>query len=158
MESICGVDFVHSIPKEGNMDTKQVTQSFYIDAFNDRSYKQKAKDLFEAKAVTVDKPSGGQFTGPSGIVEFTEGFTNALPDLKGTLIEQKVNGSKVTTRVQGKGTFTGVLKTPQGSVPGNGKKLDIEYQINTEFDAAGKIVRAEFNYDFPTFAKQLGLG
>jgi predicted ester cyclase len=81
-----------------------------------------------------------------------------LPDLKGTLIEHKVNGNQVTTRVQGRGTFTGVLQTPQGQVPGNGKKLDLEYQVNSEFNEAGKIVRAEFSYDMQAFAKQLGLG
>jgi predicted ester cyclase len=140
------------------MDTKQLAQAMFIDAFNDRSYKQKAKDLTDASAVIVDKPSGGQFKGPGGLVDFTEGFTNALPDLKGTLIEHKVNGNKVTTRIQGKGTFTGALQTPQGKVPGNGKKLDLEYQVNSEFNEAGKIVRAEFSYDMQAFAKQLGLG
>ena len=140
------------------MDAKQQAQALFIDSFNGRSYKQKSNEVVDASAVIVDKPSGGQFTGPKGIVDFTEGFTNALPDLKGTLIEHKVNGNKVTTRVQGKGTFTGTMVTPQGSVPGNGNKLDLEYQINSEYNDAGKLTRAEFSYDAQAFAKQLGLG
>ena len=47
---------------------------------------------------------------------------------------------------------------PQGTVPGNGRKLDLEYQAETEYNAAGKLVRAEFNYDMKEFARQLGLG
>ncbi len=140
------------------MDAKQLAQATFVDSFNDRSYKQKAKDLVDANALIVDKPSGRQLAGPGGLVEFTDGFVNALPDLKGTLIEHKVNGNKVATRVQGKGTFTGTLQMPQGKVPGNGKKLDLEYQINSEFNDAGKLVRAEFGYDMQAFAKQLGLG
>ena len=81
-----------------------------------------------------------------------------MPDLKGTLIEHKVNGNTVTTRVRGQGTFTGTLHTPQGDVPGNGKKLDLEYQAETEFNDAGKIVHAVFDYDMQAFARQLGLG
>jgi hypothetical protein len=80
-----------------------------------------------------------------------------MPDLKGTLIAHKVTGNKVMTRVQGKGTFTGALQTPGGKVPGNGRKLDLEYQINSEFSDAGKVIRAEFSYDMQAFAKQLGL-
>ena len=140
------------------MDPKQLAQAIFVDSFNDRSYKQKAKDLTDANAAIVDKPSGRQSSGPNGLVEYTDGFTNALPDLKGTLIEHKVDGNKVTTRVHGKGTFTGTMVTPQGNVPGNGKKLDLEYQIVSEFNAAGKLVRAEFSYDMQAFAKQLGLG
>lgn len=140
------------------MDVKQLAQAAVIDSFNDRSYRQKAKDQVDANAVVVDKPTGQQVTGPAGYVQYTDGFVNAMPDLKGTLIEHKVNGNTVTTRVQGKGTFTGKLHMPQGDVPGNGRKLDLEYQAETEFNAAGKIVRATFSYDMQAFAKQLGLG
>ena len=140
------------------MDPKQLAQAAIVDSFNDRSYRQKAKDIADANVVVVDKPTGQQLTGPAGFVQYTDGFVNAMPDLKGTLIEHKVNGNKVMTRVHGQGTFTGTLQMPQGSVPGNGRKLDLEYQAETEYNAAGKLVRAEFNYDMKEFARQLGLG
>lgn len=140
------------------MDVKQLAQTVIIDTFNDRSYKQKAKDLADANVVIVDKPTGQQLTGPAGFVQYTDGFVNAMPDLKGTLIEHVVNGNKVTTRVRGQGTFTGKLQMPQGTVPGNGRKLDLEYRAEQEYNAAGKLVKATFDYDMQKFAQQLGLG
>ena len=140
------------------MDVKQQAQVVMIDSFNDRSYRQKAKDLVDASFVIIDTPTGMQLTGPAGFVQYTDGFVGAMPDLKGALIEHTVNGKKVTTRVRGQGTFTGTLQTPQGNVPGNGKKLDLEYQAEQEYNEAGKLVRAVFNYDMQKFAQQLGLG
>lgn len=140
------------------MDVKQLAQVLMIDSFNDRSYKQKAKDLTDANVVVTDKPSGMQMTGPTGFVQYTDGFVAAMPDLKGTLIEHTVSGNKVTTRVRGQGTFTGTLQTPQGNVPGNGNKLDLEYQAEQEYNDAGKLVRVTFGYDMQKFAQQLGLG
>jgi predicted ester cyclase len=140
------------------MDYKQLAQVVMIDSFNDRSYRQKAKDLADANFVIIDTPTGMQLTGPAGFVQYTDGFVGAMPDLTGTLIEHTVNGNKVTTRVRGQGTFTGTLQTPQGNVPGNGKKLDLEYQAEQEYNDAGKLVRAVFSYDMQKFAQQLGLG
>lgn len=80
-----------------------------------------------------------------------------MPDLKGRAVEHKVNGNKVTTRVHGKGTFTGTMYTPQGNLPGNGNSLDIEYQLEQEFNDAGKLVRFAVDYDLQDFMRQLGL-
>src|SRR5512140_1575614 len=126
------------------MDVKQLAQAVIIDTFNDRSYKQKAKDLVDANLAIVDTPTGQKLTGPAGFVQYTDGFVGAMPDLKGTLIEHVVNGNKVTTRVRGQGTFTGTLQMPQGSVPGNGKKLDLEYRVEQEYNAAGKLTKVTF--------------
>ena len=140
------------------MDVKQLAQAIVVDSFNDRSYRQKAKDLVDANVLIVDTPTGQQVTGPTGFVQYTDGFVDAMPDIKGTLIEHTVNGNKVMTRVRGQGTFTGTMHMPQGDVAGNGRKLDLEYQAETEFNEAGKLVRATFNYDMQAFAQQLGLG
>ena len=50
------------------------------------------------------------------------------------------------------------MQTPQGSIPGNGRPLDIEYQADQEFNDEGKIVRFVVNYDMQDFMRQLGLG
>ena len=57
-----------------------------------------------------------------------------------------------------KGTFTGTMQTPQGMVPGNGKKLDIVYSFEIETNAAGKITRFAVAFDMQDFARQLGMG
>ena len=139
------------------MDLKQLAQAGF-DAFNDRSFRQKAKDLMDAKVVVVDTPTSREMQGPDAYVQYSDGFVTAMPDIKGTVLEHTVNGNKVTSRIRGTGTFTGTLHTPQGDVPGNGKKLDLEYQAEADYNDAGKVTRITFNYDMPAFMRQLGVG
>ena len=139
------------------MDSKQLAQST-VDQFNDRSFRTRSKDLVDANIVTVDGPTKQEMHGPDGYVQYNEGFVAAMPDIKGTVIGQEVNGNKVTTRVNAKGTFTGTMQMPQGKVPGTGKKLDIVYSFEMETNAAGKITRYAVAYDMQDFAHQLGLG
>ena len=138
------------------MDVEQLVQ-VGIDAFNDRSFREKAKDLMDTNVVIIDSPTSQELRGPEGYVQLSDGFVNAIPDLKGTAIEHKVSDNKVTSRVRGQGNFTGTLVTPQGSFPGNGNPVDIEYQISQEFNDAGKVVRFVVNYDVQDFMRQLGV-
>jgi hypothetical protein len=119
------------------MDVKALAQ-VGVDTFNDRSFREKAKDLMDPNVVIIDTPTGQELHGPDDYVQFSEGFVNAIPDLKGTAIEHKVNGNTVTSRVRGQGNFTGTLQTPQGNFPGNGNPVDIEYQIEQEFNDEGR--------------------
>lgn len=139
------------------MDVKQLAQAG-IDTFNDRSFREKAKEQMAPNVVIIDGPTGQELHGPDGYVQFSEGFINAIPDLKGTLVEHKVSGNKVTSRVRGQGNFTGTMVTPQGSMPGNGNPVDIEYQIEQEFNDEGKVVRFAVDYDAQDFMRQLGVG
>src|SRR5574341_379204 len=112
------------------MDVKELAQAG-VDTFNDRSFREKAKDLMDPNVVIIDAPTSQELRGPDGYVQYSEGFVNAIPDLKGTVIEHKVIGNKVTSRVRGQGKFTGTLVTPTGSVPGNGNPVDIENRNST---------------------------
>ena len=138
------------------MDIKALAQTG-VDSFNDRSFREKAKDLMDANVVVLDIPTGQELHGPDGYIQLSEGFINAIPDLKGTAIEHTVNGNTVTSRIRAQGNFTGTLQTPQGSFPGNGNPVDIEYQIEQEFNDAGKMVRFAANYDMQDFMHQLGM-
>jgi len=138
------------------MDVKGLAQ-VSVDSFNDRSFREKATDLMDPNVVIIDGPTGQELHGPEGYVQYSDGFVNAIPDLKGTAIEHKVSGNKVTSRVRGQGNFTGTLVTPQGSFPGNGNPVDIEYQIEQEFNDEGKVVRFAVDYDIQDFMRQLGV-
>ena len=139
------------------MDMQQLAQAG-IDTFNDRSFREKAKDLMDPDVVVLDKPTNQELRGPDGYVQYSNGFVNAIPDLKGTVIEHKVSGNNVSSRVRGQGHFTGTMVTPQGSLPGNGNTVDIEYRIEQEFNNAGKVVRFVVDYDMQDFMRQLGAG
>ena len=137
------------------MDLEQLAQAT-ADTFNDRSYRDKAKDLMDPEVQIVDKPTNQEMRGPEAYVQYSDGFVNAIPDLRGTVIENKQSGNKVTSRVRGQGHFTGTMVTPQGSVPGNGNPVEIEYEIEQEFNDAGKVVRFVIDYDMQDFMRQIG--
>jgi predicted ester cyclase len=138
------------------MDVKQLAQNT-VDDFNDRSFREKAKDVADPNIVIIDKPTGQELHGVESFVQYSDGFVTAMPDLKGEAVEHKVNGNRVTTRVHGQGTFTGTLYTPQGTFSGNGNRLDIEYQLEQDFNEAGKLERFAVDFDIADFMRQLGL-
>jgi len=138
------------------MDFQELAQAT-ADSFNDRSYREKAKDVMDPNVLILDKPTNQEMRGPDAYVQYSDGFVNAIPDLKGTVIENKASGNTVTSRVRGQGHFTGTMVTPQGSMPGNGNPVDIEYRIEQEFDDAGKVVRFVIDYDMQDFMHQLGM-
>ena len=137
------------------MDLEQLAQAT-ADTFNDRSYRDNAKDMMDPDVLIVDKPTNQEMRGPDAYVQYSDGFVNAIPDLRGTVIQNQQSGNKVTSRVRGQGHFTGTMVTPQGSMPGNGNPVDIEYEIEQEFNDAGKVVRFVIDYDMQDFMRQLG--
>lgn len=139
------------------MDVQQLAQDT-IDSFNDRTYQQRAREVTDANIVVTDKPTGQELRGIDAFIQYSEGFVITMPDLKGTVVEHKVNGNTVTSRVHGQGTFTGTLDTPQGTFPGNGNPVDIEYQLEQEFNDAGRLTRFSVDYNMQDFMRQLGLG
>lgn len=136
------------------MNVQQLAQ-IGIDTFNDRSFQDTAKDLMDENVVIIDQPTGQEIHGVDGYIRYSERFVNAIPDLKGTVIEHQVKKNKVISRVRRRGKFTGKLYTPQGSFPGNGNPVDIEYQIEQEFNEAGKVQCLVLKYDLPEFMDQL---
>lgn len=101
------------------MNVQQLAQ-IGIDAFNDRSFEETAKDLMDENVVIIDRPTGQEIHGVDGYISYSERYVNAIPDLKGTVIEHQVKQNKVISRVRRRGNFTGKLHTPQGNVQGNG--------------------------------------
>jgi predicted ester cyclase len=138
------------------MDMEQLARAT-ADSFNDRSYRDTAKDVMDPDVVIVDKPTNQEMRGPAAYVQYSDGFVNAIPDLQGTVVETKVDGNKVTSRVRGQGHFTGSMVTPQASMQGNGQPVDIEYRVEQEFNDAGKVVRFAIDYDMQDFMRQLGM-
>ena len=136
------------------MNVQQLAQ-IGIDSFNDRNFQETAKDLMDESVVIIDRPTGQEIHGVDGYIQYSEHFVNAIPDLRGTVIEHQVKQNKVISRVRQQGKFTGKVHTPHGSLQGNGNSVDIEYQLEQEFNEAGKIKCFIIHYDLSDFMHQL---
>ena len=127
-----------------------------INGFNDRSFRTSAQNYVSDHIVVVDAQSGQELHGVEGFKQYAEGFVAAMPDIKGAILDQKANGNTVITFAQATGKFTGRLQTPQGTVPGNGNKVDFPYQLEIQVEN-DKIVRFTATYNMQSFREQLGL-
>lgn len=127
------------------------------DQFNDRSFREKAEQVTAASITVIDAPADREFQGVDGYKQYREGLIAALPDIQESMADLKVSGNEVTANVRRTGTFTGEMPTPDGTVPGNGKKLDIICQCEWEIED-DKITRFTENYDMQDLMSQLGMG
>jgi predicted ester cyclase len=127
------------------------------DQFNNQTFYDDAKDIIDPNVVVIDEPMGMEMHGLDAFIQYSDGFVTAMPDIKGTVVDEHVSGDTATLVIRAKGTFTGEMHTPDGSViPGNGNRLDLEYEAQHQVKN-GKIVRFVANYDMQEFMRQLGL-
>src|SRR5258708_21636247 len=136
------------------MNPKDISK-MQINGFNDRSFRTNAQNYISPNIVVVDVPTGQEMHGLDGFIQYSEGFVSAMPNIKGTILAQELNGNTVVSTIRGTGTFTGQLETPQGTVPGNGNKVELEYQLEVVVEN-DKIVRFTLNYDMQSLISQLG--
>ena len=128
-----------------------------FDAFNDRDLDRVAAMVSEDFEL-VDFAAGGQvFRGPQGIIQWLRIFLTALPDAETELTNVVADGENwVFTEFLGRGTHTGPLVGPAGTIPSTGRR--IEFPL-------GELMRIEEDkftlvhdyYDGATLLRQLGV-
>ena len=129
----------------------------YYEAFNKRNIEETAHRLVHPDCVIIDNPTGMEAYGPEGAIDSATVWMTAFPDGKVKILEMNVDGNVVTTIFHAEGTFTGEMMTPDGAVPGNGRKLSLDFEDIIEIEG-GMIVHNETNYDMGSMMSQLGLG
>ena len=126
-----------------------------FEALNEASFLEKAAALMEEDVVILDFPSGREMKGADRFFQYYNELLDIIPDLTSKIIDQETYRNKVVSRLQLKGQFTGTFHTTQGTYSGNGNPIEIEYQIEQEFNAAGKVSRLVLNYNLSDFMYQL---
>jgi predicted ester cyclase len=113
---------------------------------------------FTEDTMIVDVPTGQQNQGIEAAIMSSAVWEQAFPDASAEVVNVEVNGNTVATTIVGRGTFTGQMMMPDGSViPGNGSTLDLDYVQTIEVEG-NTVVRLEANYDMQDMMSQLGLG
>ena len=144
--------------KEPNMLTAQdnatVVRALY-DAFNRR-------DMVKALALVTDDvkwiniPFSTSFSGHKGYREFLDNWTTAMPDCKVELVNVVAGDEWSVAECIGRGTHTGPLMGPQGTIPATQKKLDLKFCEVLRFKD-GQVAEARIYFDAATMMRQLGL-
>ncbi len=127
-----------------------------FDAFNDHDLDRVAAMVtqdFELVDFTAD---GQTFRGPEGCRQWLQIFLNAAPDAKVEVTNVIAAGDWVFTEHIGRGTHTGPLVGPAGTIPPTGRR--IELPIGELFRVEdNKIALIHAYYDSATMMRQLGV-
>jgi len=127
----------------------------HFKAFNARDF-DKGLALVTSDVKWMNIPFNVNFTGHSGYREFHNNWITAMPDCK-VEITNVVGGEEWTVvEFIGRGTHTGPLAGPQGTIPATQKKLELKvcelFQIKD-----GQIAESHVYFDAATMMRQLGL-
>ena len=117
-----------------------------------------AGDLEAAMALYTDDCVTITPSGSFSVQEheaFARAFRNALPDAHMELVRAVESGDEVYITGRFKGTHTGDLVSPQGTLPASGKTLDMPFADYFRV-SGGKIAEHEVIWDQMTLLGQLG--
>ena len=126
-----------------------------VEIFSEHGFLEKAANFMESDVVIFDRSTGYEGYGLDGYIQYLTEFVKLIPDLTSKVIDHQTYDDKLISRLQMQGKFTGTLQTDEGIFFGNGNPIDIEYQVEQEFNHLGKVRRLVFNYDLPEFLFQL---
>lgn len=79
-----------------------------------------------------------------------------MPDVKGTVNQALATGNTVVLEVTWKGTHTGPLQGPSGTIPATGRQQTTRAGWVLNF-AGSKITDSRHYFDMLSFMQQLGL-
>ena len=93
-------------------------------AYNEKDW-SKAKDILAANAVYDEKGTNRRIQGAGEIIEAWQGWAKAFPDSKATFVREFVSGDTAVLELVWKGTHTGPLQTPTGTIPPSNKPIEL---------------------------------
>ena len=128
----------------------------FTEDFSNRAFRTNARNYVDPNISVYDSGTGMQLQGLDAYLAYCEGWIAALPDARAEIVDAHADGNHVTLTIRGSGNFTGEMATPDGTIPGNGSRLDMDFEQEFEI-RNGKVVKFALNYDMQEFLRQLGL-
>jgi steroid delta-isomerase-like uncharacterized protein len=125
-----------------------------VDAFNAGDWEQLRAGL--ASDSRYDElGTERKIDGPEKILELFKGWKTAFPDAAGSVTSAVACGNKAALEVTWKGTHTGPLETPEGTIPASGKRQETPAAFFFTFEG-DKIKESRHYFDSMTLLKQIG--
>ena len=135
-------------------DPIQVAQDT-VTAFNDNDW-SKYEQLFTSDCLYDEVGTSRRLQGLDAIIPALKGWKEAMPDVKGTVTNAVSTGDTVTLEVTWKGTHTGPLQGPSGTVAATGKQQTTRSGWVLDFEG-GKVKTSRHYFDMLAFMQQLGV-
>ena len=125
-----------------------------VDAFNTGDWERVRAGLTSDSRMD-ELGTDRKVDGPEKILEVFKGWKQAFPDATGTVRSAFASGNTATLEVIWKGTHSGPLTTPDGTIPASGKRQETPAAIFFTFEG-DKIKESRHYFDSLTLLKQIG--
>jgi steroid delta-isomerase-like uncharacterized protein len=114
----------------------------YLDAFN-RADWETYKTTLARDSVHIE-PGGMELHGPDASADGVKVFKTAFPDLEGEVVRLIEGDMQAAAEIVWKGTHTGPLVTPTGTIPPTGKPITVHATKVFVFD--GDLIKYSRHY------------
>lgn len=129
----------------------------FVDGYNERTLHDDAEDIFAPDVVLVNERVGLEVRGiDEFLAHVVDGWVAANPDAEMELVDYDLRDRGIAAMVVSRGTFTGELETPDGTVPGTGESFETEFPIEADV-VNGRITRWVSEWDMAGWQSQVGL-
>ena len=126
-----------------------------VDAFSESDWGQ-FQTILAPDARHDEVASARRMNGASEIIALWQTWKAAMPDFKGSVTNAVASGNTVVLEVTWKGTQTGPLVGPQGTIPASGKPQTTYSSWVLTFDG-GKLTESRLYFDMLSFLQQIGV-
>src|SRR5713101_3284840 len=116
-----------------------------VDAFNTSDW-DGCQSALASDSVYDEVGTSRRVQGAKEIVSCWQDWKKAMPDVKGTVSQAVATGNTVVLEVTWKGTQTGPLQGPAGTIPATGKQQTTRAGWVLRFDG-GKITESRHYFD-----------
>lgn len=125
-----------------------------IDAYNRRDFDQ-LDGVIAPDAELRDVATGEVHRGPDGMKQFQRNWATAFPDSKVEVSHLVACGDTVTMEYVGRGTHTGPMNTPQGTIQPTNRRVELSL-CDVLTVKGGMITGGRTYYDAASLMRQLG--
>lgn len=132
----------------------------FIETFNQHAsdptwLDQSVADVSDSVAIT-NMATGEVFRGTEGARQFEQAWAQAFPDSRVQITNIAASDDQVVVEFTGRGTQTGPLVGPMGTIPPTGKQVEVPFCHVITMDG-DKISTAHFYFDALGMLTQLGV-
>jgi predicted ester cyclase len=121
-----------------------------------KAWNEKDMERFASFATADARMTNVPFGTKVPFREYGQIWATAFPDGEIELVNLVAQGDLVMTEFTGRGTHTGVLRTPTGEIAPTGRKVEMSFAEMYRF-RNGKITDGKLYFDSATMLTQLGL-
>ena len=126
-----------------------------VDAFNAANW-ERCKAILAEDSVYDEVGTSRCLTGHGEINPALQGWREGMPDVTGTVDSAVAVGSTVVLEITWRGTHTGPLPGPSGTIAPTGKEQTTRAGWVMDIDG-GRIKRSRHYFDMLSFMQQLGV-